>query len=45
VTDDSVTGRGYRAVEILYHAYLAGLILTTVTLWSGTAREFLASRR
>jgi len=31
VTDDSATSRGYRAVEILYHAYLTGLILTTVT--------------
>jgi hypothetical protein len=31
VTDDGATSRGYRAVEILYHAYLTGLILTTVT--------------
>jgi hypothetical protein len=35
VTDDGATSRGYRAVEILYHAYLTGLILTTVTRRSG----------
>ena len=28
VTDDGAASRGYRAVEILYHAYLTGLILT-----------------
>jgi hypothetical protein len=31
VTDDGATSRGYRAVETIYHAYLTGLILTTVT--------------
>jgi hypothetical protein len=37
-----VISRGYRAVEILYHAYLTGLILTTVSRRSGAdAAELL----
>ena len=36
------SGDGYRAVEILYHAFLTGLVLTTVTRRSGAdAAELL----
>ena len=37
-----VISRGYRAVEVLFHAYLTGLILTTVSRRSGAdAAELL----
>src|SRR5262249_62125343 len=36
--------RGYRAAEILYHAYLTGLILTTVSRRGGAAAAELVFR-
>ena len=44
MTDENAHGRGYRAVEILYHAYLTGLILTTVTRRSGADAAALVFR-
>jgi len=39
-----VISRGYRAVEIIYHAYLTGLILTTVSRRSGAEAAELVFR-
>src|SRR5215510_13093947 len=41
--DERIT-RGYRAVEVLYHAYLTGLILTTVSRRGGAAAAELVFR-
>src|SRR5215813_1702810 len=41
--DERIT-RGYRAVEILYHAYLTGLILATVSRRGGAAAAELVFR-